>query len=214
MRSRRMLFLLALGLLLPGRALAAPFDFIYADQVTMRAPLASWGISLGSNSFALIVNTGPTSIGVAELQAADFDVAGVPEWPDTTTVPINPRLDANLENAHVAGPILPNEAVGGVGTQGAVLLPLVGPTETFRNLWDGSFTWFSMNGHGNSPGVVRFDLKLTIGDESVAFPIFVTLIDSPEYELTFTHAVRISSAPNTTPARSTTWGALKGLYRE
>ncbi|MGH7726338.1 MAG: hypothetical protein ACREOU_13000 [Candidatus Eiseniibacteriota bacterium] len=125
-------------------------------------------------------------------------------------------MHAFLVNAHVAGPILPDEAVGGVGTLGAVLLPLNGADGTFRNVWPGSFTGYQLSGIGNSPEVVRFDVRLRIGDESVSFPIFVTLIDSPEYSIEFTHASRVSSSKavtGPTSGRTTTWGAVKGLYR-
>jgi hypothetical protein len=214
MSPRLLVPLLALGVLVPGLSHAARFDFIYADQVTMLAPLDGWSISLGSNSFGLIVNRGTSSLSVEELEAADFHVDGVPEWPDTTTIPINPAMYAFLVNAHVAGPILPNEAVGGVGTLGAVLLPLIGAGETFRDVWPGSFTWYQLSGVGNSSETVHFDVYLRIGDEAVSFPIFVTLIDSPSYSIEFAHASRVSSSPVVTPLQTTTWGMVKGRYRQ
>ncbi len=217
MVQRVVVLLLMLGALVPSLSYAARFDFIYADQITMRAPLASWGITLAGTDFGLIVNKGTGSLGADELNAAQFDVAGVPEWPDTTSPSIDPWLKPGINSGYLYHPtfqpIQPNEAVGSVGTLNAMLLPLVGADETFRNSSPAQFIYFEMGGTGNTPGTVGFNVDLRVGDEAVALTIRVTLIDSPTYSIEFTHASRVSSVLPVTGGRMTTWGALKSLYR-
>ena len=213
MAKRFFIVLFALGVLVPGLSQAARFDLIYADGITMRAPLDGWGITLAGMDFGLIVNKGTASLGPTELSAADFTVAGVPEWPDTTTTRIDPWLRPGFNIYSSAfTPIQPNEAVGSVNEYNGILTSLVAPGETFRNTTPAQFVYFEMGGTGNSPGVVRFDVQLRMGDDSAGFPIFVTLVDSPAYSIEFTHVARVSSAA-VTATRPTTWGRLKSLYR-
>jgi len=208
---------LALGVLLPSLSHAAPFDFIYADQITMRAPLASWGITLAGLDFGLVVNTGLANLTANDLYAAEFTVDGVPQWPDTTNPVIDPWLRPGFNSGYLFHPsfqpIAPHEAVGSVPTPPSVLTALVAPGETFRNSYPAQFVYFEMGGTGNAPGVVRFDVHLRIGDERADFPIFVTLIDDPSYLITFEHAARVSGVPLAVATRPTTWGKLKSLYR-
>jgi hypothetical protein len=208
--------LLALGVLAPSLSFAARFDFIYADQITMSAPLASWGITLAGLDFGLIVNKGTTSLGADELYAAEFRVDGIPVWPDTTSPTIDPWLRPGINSGYLYhpsfAPIQPNEAVGSVGSDNGVLTTLVGPGETFRNSSPAQFIYFELGGTGDSPGVVRFNVHLRMGDEQADFPMFVTLIDSPSYSIAFNHAARVSSAAPTA-AKVATWGRLKSLYR-
>jgi hypothetical protein len=209
--------LLALGVLVPSISLAARFDFIYADQITMSAPLASWGITLAGLDFGLIVNKGTTSLGADELYAAEFSVDGVPAWPDTISPTIDPWLRPGINSGYLYHPsfvaIQPNEAVGSVGSDNGVLTTLVGPGETFRNSSPAQFIYFELGGSENSPGVVRFNVHLRMGDDRVEFPMFVWLIDSPSYSIAFNHAARVSSTAGPTAAKITTWGRLKSLYR-
>jgi hypothetical protein len=218
MARRSLPFLMALGVLVPSLSTAAGFDFIYTDRVTMRAPLASWSITLAGTDFGLIVNKGATGLSADDLNAADFSVDGVPEWPDSTSPTIDPRLRPGINPGYLYHPsfqpILANEAVGSVSSPNDVLLPLVGAGETFRNSSPAQFIYFELGGMGNSPGVVRFDVHLRIGDDAVSFSMFVTLIDSPSYSIEFTHASRVSSsALPVTAAKATTWGRVKSLYR-
>jgi hypothetical protein len=217
MVQRLLAFLLALGVLVPSSSLAARFDFIYADQITMSAPLASWAITLAGLDFGIIVNTGSASLGADQLYAAEFTVDGVPAPPDSTSPTIDPWLRPGFNSGYLYhpsfSPIQSNEAVGSVQSGNGVLTTLVRPGETFRNSSPAQFIYFELGGTGNSPGVVRFDVHLHLGDDRVDFPMFVTLIDSPSYLIAFDHAARVSSTAGPTAAKSTTWGRLKGLYR-
>jgi len=214
-RLRAVLF--ALGVLTPSFAHAARFDFIYTDQITMHAPLVGWSITLAGEDFGLIVNKGSVSLGADELNAAVFTVDGVPVWPDTLNPIIDPYLIPGLNNGYLYHPsftpIQPEEAVGSVGSSNGILTSLVAPSETYRNSYPAQFIYFQMGGTGNSPGVVRFDVHLHLGSDHVDFPIFVTLIDSPEYSIQFDHAARVSSVSGPTAARVSTWGRVKKLYR-
>jgi len=217
MAHRFLPLLLLLGVFTPNLAHASRFDFIVADQITMKAPLADWGITLAGTDFALLVNKGTAALTADDLGAADFTVEGVPEWPDTTSETINPRLLPGLNPAYFwnAGvpPVAVNEAVGSTTAWNTVLPPLVQPGETLRNTGT-QFLYFELRGLGNSPGEVRFDVRLRMGDDEVLFPMFVTLIDDPSYEIVFTHATRYTSVPvGSTAAQNTTWGQLKKLYR-
>lgn len=209
--------LLVIGVLVPSLAQAARFDFIYADQITMRAPLSGWGITLAGQDFGLIVNKGTASLGADELYAAVFSVEGVPVWPDTLSPMIDPHLMPGINSGYLYhpsfSPIQPDEAVGSVGSFNGVLTTLVGPGETFRNSSPAQFIYFEMGGTGNSPGIVRFNVHLLIGEDHVEFPIFVTLIDSPDYSIQFDHAARVSSVSGPTAAKRSTWGKVKKLYR-
>jgi hypothetical protein len=214
MIHKSLALLIMLGVLVPSLSNAARFDFIYADQITMSAPLSGWGITLAGLDFGLIVNKGALSLGADELRAAHFDVDGVPEWPDTTSTRIDPWLRPGINQYQsILPPIQPNEAVGSVPSPNSVLLPLVGPGETFRNTAPAQFVYFEMGGTGNAPSVVCFSVHLSMGDEAVSFPMLVTLIDSPAYSIEFTHASRASSTPVVTAAQPTTWGRVKALYR-
>lgn len=209
--------LLALGVLVPSISLAARFDFIYADQITMRAPLASWGITLAGEDFGLIANKGAASLSADQLYAAEFTVDGVPAPPDSTTPTIDPHLRPGLNSGYLYHPsflpIQPDEAVGSVGPDNGILTTLIGSGETFRNSSPAQFIYFELGGSGNSPGVVRFDVHLSMGGEVADFPMFITLIDSPSYSITFDHAARVSSSAGPTAAKTTTWGRVKELYR-
>ncbi len=134
MIRRFIALLVTLGALVPGLSRAAHFDFIYADQITIHAPLSSWGLMLAGSDFGLLVNEGVAGITMDDLLAADFDVVGLPEWPDTTSPRPNPCLRPGI-NVFQSGipPIQPHEAMGSVGSLNAVLGSLVAPGETFRN---------------------------------------------------------------------------------
>lgn len=215
---RRILrFLILLGAVATGTARAERFDFIYADQITMKAPMNGWGITLAGSDFGLIVNKGTADLTADVLYGATFRVDGLPVWPDTTSPMPDPVLRPGINSGylyHVSFmPIVPNEAAGSVGPLSAVLPPLVEAGETFRNTAPIQFIYFELNGIGTTPGLARFDVHLRIGDDEASFPMFVTLIDSPSYDIEFTHAARVSSEPLVTAARNTTWGRVKRLYQ-
>ena len=217
MVRRLSLFVLALGVLVPAIARGAAFDFIYADQITMRAPLSGWSITLAGLDFGLIVNKGSAGITGDDLNAATFRVDGIPVFPDTTSPIIDPRLLPGFNSGYfyhpTFTPILPNEARGSVNPENTILTSLVAPGETFHNSSPAQFIYFEMGGTGNAPGPVRFDVHLRMLGQGVDFPIFVTLIDSPDYQITFTHVARVSSVTGPTAAKLTTWGRLKRVYK-
>src|SRR5882672_10266071 len=130
MVRRLPVFLLALGVLVPSSSLAARFDFIYADQITMSAPLASWAITLAGEDFGLIVNKGGTSLSADDLFAAVFSVDGVPAPPDSTSPTIDPWLRPGFNSGYLYHPsfvpIQPNEAVGSVDSSNDGLTTLLG----------------------------------------------------------------------------------------
>lgn len=209
--------LLALGVLALSPARAAEFDFIYADEITIRAPLSDWGITLAGLDFGLIVNTGTSDMTATDLDAALFRVDGVPVLPDATFPTINPWLRPDFSYLYYFGPnftpIKPNEAVGSVIAANTLLTALVAPGETLRNSSPWQFVYYEIYGHDNSPGLVTFNVHLTMGGFRADFPMHVTLVDSPEFSTEFTHATRVSGIAGPSPAKPTTWGKLKRLYR-
>ena len=215
MRHRLTALLLALGVLLPSLARAAPFDFIYADQITMRAPLEmGWGVTLAGMDFGILVNTGSSPITAQDLDEADFLVNGVPVSPGPTITPIlRPVFFYGYYLSDGFSPIAPGEGLGSVIAENTLLTALIAPNETFRNSSPAAFIMFQLNGTNNEPGVVRFDIRLIMGAFQADFPIFVTLIDTHEAGIEFTHATRVSGVAGPTPVKSTTWGSLKRLYR-
>jgi len=56
---------------------------------------------------------------------------------------------------------------------------------------------------------------MTMGGNVAHFTIIanVTLGAPGEFAISFPSAARVSSVPIATPARTTTWGAIKTLYR-
>lgn len=203
--------LLCLAVFSPKPTLAARFDFIYVDEISLTLELSDWSVTAFSD-FGLIVNKGTSVLDAAAMADAEFRVDGLPVWPDPTPWP-NPSFNPQF-NMFFFQPMLPNQAVGPIGPLGAVIPPLLAPGETFLDTAPGQFVFFFLGGTHPPSGRYRFDAHLRIGDEEAHFPVFLNLTVGAPTSLLFTHAARVSSAPLVTASRTTSWGRLKRLYRE
>jgi hypothetical protein len=200
---------LGFGLLvLASAARAATFDLIYADQMNVTLCSNGCGITVVDNSYALVVNKGPSDIGATEFFGMTFTCTS--SRPEMALTPF-----INNPGPPVA-PIHPNEAVGSLTSALGLLTPLLQPGETLRNTSPFSVISFQIErtGFNSFAGPVVFDVTMTIGANVAHFMILanVTLGGPSEFALSYTHAARISSVPLATPATETTWGAIKRLY--
>jgi len=200
---------LALGLLLLASAAhAAKFDLIYTDEIDVTLCPDGCGITVTGDSYALLVNTGATDIGAAELFATTFTCTST--QPQIRFVPF-----INNPGPPVA-PIHPNEAVGSALNALPVLTPYLVPRETLRNTYPLQVLAFQIErvGTNSYAGTVVFNIRMTMGTDVLLYSILanVTLGGPSEFAYSYPHAVRRTSGPLATPARPMTWGAIKQLY--
>jgi len=187
----------------PAPARASTYDLIFADSIEVVAGPAVSGFSTG-NDIALIVNTGPTNIGQAELSGATFEV--------TSSDPTVDGQVSILNSASPVTPILPLEAVGTM-LAGSPLLTKVLPGETARNVFPIGVFWLATGFPVGYEGTVVFNVTMTMGIDVVHYFILMNVHQGPESQITVVHADRAHSQSFPTAARASTWGAIKKLYR-
>jgi hypothetical protein len=210
----RRILIPALMVLLCACTLASPtrsatFDLIYTDHVDTTLCPNGCGIMLTAYGFGLVVNKGATDIGAAEFFGTTFSaISSRPEMSLYVLI--------NNPGPPVA-PIHPNEAVGSVLAPNVVLTSLLHAGETLRNTQPEQVVAFmiSRTGTNTYAGPVSFDVTMTMGGDVAQFTIFanVTLGGPSEFAISFPSAARVSSVPILTPTVTTTWGAIKALYR-
>ncbi|MFN8587614.1 MAG: hypothetical protein U0704_07395 [Candidatus Eisenbacteria bacterium] len=195
--------------LFAGAALAQQFDFIYSDRAEA-AICDGCGIMLAEQGYAVLVNTGPVPITVAQMEAAVFhatsNVPGVEmgallnNWGPTFT---------DLAPGHARGPAIP------------LFLPLLLPGEVLEDTQlpppgHQFLAYWILRDPGNTyVGPVTFHVTLDLAGQWVEYTIVVNLTFNPpgnDPGVTFTHATRASSTFPPLPARHTTWGAVKSTH--
>jgi hypothetical protein len=200
------LILVAILSSIPARA-ASTWDLIYTDHIVVTLCNNGCGITLAGADFALLVNTGASNLDAATVFGATFSATS--STPDLLLLPfVN-------DPGPVITPILPGEAVGSVlaGTN-QVLLTKVLPGETFRNAAGLQFLAFQIERTGTNSyvGPVVFDVTMLMGGYMAMFTIRAD-VGLGESAILFPSAARVTAVPVATPARPTTWGTLKRLYR-
>ncbi len=188
----------------PAPAPAKPFDLIYADQADI-VLCDGCGITLGPFSYAILVNTGPTPITVAEMDAAQFHVAAsVPgfafypflnNWGDTF---------ADLAPGRARGPaLLPMSA-------------LVLPHETLEDTFAENKQFIAFQVHRDVgttyEGPVNFHITLELAGGWIEYDVLAQMTMG-DPNISFGHATRQSATLPPVAAKHSTWGAIKSLYR-
>jgi hypothetical protein len=187
-------------------ARAGGWDLIYTDHFDLTWPDESAGIALGVNSFALLVNTSAEAMPLETVWANRFTVT-------SSRSDVSLSLGLNGDNP-LGGPVQTGEAMGNVGTLTAVLLSQIRPDETLRNTAPLQFFFFQVHkGTGPVEGPAVFDVVWEMGGYVAHFSISAELRRGFPYDLAFPSAARVTAVPVATPARTTTWGMIKRLYR-
>lgn len=188
----------------PAPASAKPFDLIYADQADI-VLCEGCGIMLAEYSYAILVNTGPTPITVAEMDGAVFHATGsVPGFTFTPLLNDWGGGFTDLPPGHARGPgIWP-------------LSPLVLPTETLEDTWTMGMQFLAFEVRrqiGNTyQGPVNFHVTLDLAGNWVEYDVLAQVhLGGPD--VSFSHAVRQSSTFPPLATHPSTWGAIKTLYR-
>lgn len=206
MGSRITLAALAAALLLafalPSQA--AHFDVVYVAEYDLTLCTNGCGITLaGGNDFMLLVNKGGADIGAAELSGAQFTTNS--SVPDLQVIAFLNDSDPPL------APILPNEAVGGVGPLGDVLTPLLLAGETFRDTAPRQVFALEIYRSGAYNGPVTVTVTVKVGNEVATLALHFNFQTGP-HDIAFRSGARASSTVPTA-ARPTSWGRLKAMYR-
>lgn len=196
-----------------GAGAAERFDLVVASHVRVKAyvdPIAMAGGYLFSAG--LIVNTGDLAISGTEITGAD--VAGSLMTGD---IPWGVHAFWMHSSSGDVGPdVMPAEAIGYRDAVNDTLLTLLRPEETLRTT-DPRTGW-RFHGQVLCPqgysGTCWYDVAVTLGDQSVSFPVQVDITPSSyeEQGLEIVEVLRLVSS-STVAALPTTWGALKSLYR-
>jgi hypothetical protein len=208
-RSCSLALVLLLALLQPAGAVASGrFDLIYTDRVECTFLPDQIGFSLGPFGFAIIVNTGTTSLTDSDLRWAQFT---------STPSVLGFRLSPMVANLPDHAPILSHEAVGSVTSYNALLQGLLQPGEAFRNTTPDYVLniSFSKALSVTYAGPVSFDLTMTMGQQTARFRVVVNLqyVQYGEpHGLSVPSVARVSSSTGATPTEPLTWGRLKALY--
>ena len=194
-------FLILAALAFTTAAHAGSFDLIYTDRIDVTTYPLNSGLSNG-NSIALIVDTGSADLGPSDLSSISFQVSSS-----------SPSVDfsASVLNVGLVSPVHPNEAVGTAPT-GPMLARLL-PGETARDVFPIGLFWFGANYPTGFTGSAVADVKMTMGDQQVEYLVQVNFTLGSSFAISYPSARRVSSVPLATPALSTTWGAIKTLYR-
>jgi len=189
------------------RAAADGWDLIYPDSLEVTL-CETCGISFSVLSFGLLVNTGGTNIDKADVLGATFAVTSS-----------TPQMILQLfvaDPGTAIPPIVPGEAVGSVQSMNQVLVDRILPGETFRNTDPLSFLLpfgvFRDPFADNYVGPAFFDVTMRMGGYTAMFTVRAEVRFGPP-DLRFVSAARVAAFPDVTPARATTWGTLKRLYR-
>ncbi len=192
---------------------AAHFDVIHVSQFDARL-CDGCGITLAGADFGLLVNTGAADLAEADLQVNAFTATS--SHPDFDLLPFLSLPGLLGTMSPPLAPIHPHEAVGSISQapDNTLLLPLVGSGETLRDLAGQQFLAFEIRRAAGSTyeGPVTFVVRLQIGGEEAEFPM-VAQLTLGQHQIAFTQAARTSSVPLPVPARPTSWGAIKSLYR-
>lgn len=185
-------------------ALARPFDLIYADQADVTL-CDGCGITLGYHGHAILVNTGPTPITVAEMQAVHFNVsASVPGFRLSPFLNVWGVTFTDLAPGQARGPGEP------------FFLPLLLPGETLEDTLEPQYQFLAF-GIDRDPGTtyegpVNFHITMEMVDGWLEYDVLMQM-RLGQHDIAFTHATRQSATSPPVPARKSTWGALKSLYR-
>lgn len=199
---------LAMSVATTSPAAAASFDFIYADRIEVTTYPIQSGFTPTSNGNGLVVNKGAVDIGAAELFNTTFQVVS-----SNPAVHFSPFINDPGPSGNVA-PVLPNEAVGSVVPGGnEVLTTLLLPGETLRNTRPLQVISFTMTFPAGFAGAVDFDVTMTMGTDIATFTVVANITAGSEFLFSYPSASRVSSVPLATPARASSWGAIKKLYR-
>ena len=194
--------LAVLAVLVPARASAKPFDLIFADSIEVVAGPGVTGFSNGNN-IAAIANRGPGNITNADLSSATFSV--------TTSNPLV-QVFATKDNTGLVTPVLPLEVVGTM-PPGSPLLAKVLPDEAARNVYPIGLFWLGVDFPVGFNGVVVANIQMTMGGDVAYYFTLLHIAQGTNPTFDVIHADRVRSQPAPVAARTSTWGAIKKLYR-
>src|SRR5439155_8399834 len=136
--------------------------------------------------YGLIVNTGTSDITIPDLLAARFAVTA-----SRSEVVLYPFL--NIPNEQIVGAIHPGEAMGSIVPGNQLLLPLLRPGETLRNLAEMQFMAYEVErGNNTYEGPVRFDVTMTLAGYTVRFAIRAQ-VHLGLHAISFLTATRVSA---------------------
>jgi len=170
---------------------AGPFDVILADSADVTL-CQGCGITLAGLDYGLIVNTGTSDITIADLHGATFTVAA-----SRADIALYPFI--NIPNEQIVGAIHPGEAMGSIISENQLLLPLLQPGETLRNLAGMQFMAYQVGrGSGLYQGPIRFDVTMAMAGYVTRFTIGAEVHVGP-HAISFLRATRVSAVPGDAP---------------
>ena len=205
-RPAQAVLALAVSLLtLASGASAATFDVIWADHLTVTTYPSNTGFTLSGDDIALVVNKGPT-----DINGPEFFGAALTGTSSNQAVAVFPFI--NNPGPPIT-PIHPNEAIGSVTFGNNVLTGKLLPGETFHNTGPLQVIALQVNYPPHYSGSAVFDLTMTMGGNIAHYAIQVSFVAGSNFSIAFDTAARTSAVPLPTPARLTSWGQLKKLYR-
>ena len=207
-RSTRPVLAIALWLFtLASSAGAATFDVIWGDHISVTTYPSNIGFTLSGDDIALVVNKGPTDINGPEFFGATLTC--------TSTNPAVSGFPFINNPGPPITPIHPNQAIGSVTVENTVLPTKLLPGETFHNTSPLQVISLQVDYPSGFSGSTRLDLSMTMGGEIAHHSIQMTFTEGPfgTFAIHFDSAARTSAVPVPTPAKQTSWGRLKKLYR-
>ena len=176
---------------LPSTSRAGPFDVILANSIDLTL-CQGCGITLAGLDYGLIVNTGTTNITLSDLQGARFTVTA--SRPEVELYPF-----VNIPNPVIVGQIRPGEAMGSIIAGNALLLPLLRPGETLRNLAGLQFMAYQVDrGFNTYQGPIDWDVNMTMAGYTAQFRIHGE-VHLGAHAIRFLTATRVSAGPGNGP---------------
>jgi hypothetical protein len=193
MRRGSLVFLLLASLLVPRTAHAGPYDVILADGADVTLCFGC-GIVLAGLDYGLLVNTGTSDITLDDLMSARFSVTST-----NPAIVLYPFI--NIPNPQIVGAVHPGEAMGSIISGNQLLLPLLKPGETLRNLSGLQFMAYQIERPGVDPyeGPVDFDVIMSLAGYLARFTIHAE-VHLGQHQIIFTHATRVTASPGTLPS--------------
>jgi hypothetical protein len=205
-RALKWLSVISLATLaLAPAASAATFDLIWADRIEVTTFPGNVGFTLSGTDIALVVNKGLTDIEAPEFFGASFEA-----------ISSNPLVNAHpfINNPGPSiMPLHPDEAIGSVSGLNGVLTSKLLPGETLHNTAGLQVVSLEVQYPAGFSGMVMFDLAITMGGNVAYYSILANFTLGSQFAISFPSAARASSSAVPTAAKTTTWGAIKRLYR-
>ena len=189
----------------PSPTRAGPFDVILANSIDLTL-CQGCGITLAGLDYGLIVNTGTTDVTLTDLGGARFTVSA--SRPEVVLIPF-----VNIPNPVIVGAIHPGEAMGSIIAGNTLLLPLLRPGETLRNLAGLQFMAYQVDrGFNTYQGPIDWDVAMTMAGYTARFRIHAE-VHLGLHSIRFLTATRVSAEPaNSAPDCSGAVAAEPSLW--